>query len=201
MGKPKKTRIVKYVYSDVVSLVNRYAGDKKRVLEIGCGTGNNLIFFAENGFKTYGIDLDRDAISYAKKLLEGKNLKAELKIGDAKNLPYKNNSFDLILDRACLQHNKIEDIKIIIKQIERILKVGGILLIINIRSKKDSVSKDFKKADTFKYYNYVHFTDEKELKGLLKNFKIIYFEHRICDITVPKKERYASYILAAEKLK
>lgn len=37
-----------------------------KALEIGCGTGHNSIWLAENGFNTFGIDLCEDAISKAK---------------------------------------------------------------------------------------------------------------------------------------
>ena len=145
MSKLKKIQKLKYVYSDVVSLVNNYAKDKKKVLEIGCVTGNNLVFFAENKCDVCGIDLNKRAINYAKRLLKSKKLKASLKIADAARLPYKDKSFDLILDRACLQHNKIYKIKKIIKEVKRVLKPKGVFMLVNVRSKKDGALKNFKK--------------------------------------------------------
>ena len=71
-------------------------------MEIGCGSGNNLYYFAENGFDTYGIDSDEIAIKYAKDLLKSKELKTNIRVGNVVRLPYKDNKFDLILDRACL---------------------------------------------------------------------------------------------------
>ena len=123
MAKLKKFHKLRYVYSDVVSLVNTYC-KKGKVLEIGCGTGNNLVFFAENGWDTYGIDINKKAIGYAHKLLKSKNLKAKITIGNVEELPYKNREFDLVLDRACLQHNRINSIKKIIKEVERVLVRG-----------------------------------------------------------------------------
>ncbi len=200
MSKPKKPHISKYVYTDVVSLVNRYAKDKKTVLEIGCGTGNNLYYFAENGFDTYGIDSDEVAITYAKDFLKSKKLKADMRVGDVMALPYQSGMFDVVLDRACLQHNTITKIKKIMTEVVRVLVRGGVFILINIRSKKDSGAKNFKKDTTFKEYNYVHFTDKKELTSLLKNFKLNYFEHRINTISIPEKYIQATYILVAQKL-
>ena len=38
-----------------------------RVLELGCGTGENLFFLASKGWKVEGVDFSREAISKAKK--------------------------------------------------------------------------------------------------------------------------------------
>ena len=117
MSKAKEIKPVKYVFSDVVSLVKTYANDKKIVLEIGSGTGNNLVFFAENDFDTHGVEIDQRAIDFAHDLLQNKNLKADIRLGDATKLPYNDGMFDLVLDRACLQHNKLDKIVQIIKEV------------------------------------------------------------------------------------
>lgn len=42
-----------------------------RILETGCGTGTNLLWFAENGFKNlYGLDIDQDLLNIGKRLSE-----------------------------------------------------------------------------------------------------------------------------------
>ncbi|MDE2589481.1 MAG: class I SAM-dependent methyltransferase, partial [Patescibacteria group bacterium] len=38
----------------------------KRVLDAGCGNGRHVIFFSEQGFDVYGIDISNDAIKIAK---------------------------------------------------------------------------------------------------------------------------------------
>lgn len=199
MSKPKKMQIARYPYSEVVSLVKNFANDKKNVLEVGCGTGNNLVFFAENGHMATGIDLDINALAYAKKFLKEKKLKAKLLKADAKKLPFRNASFDLVLDRACLQHNKIVDVKKIIKEIYRVLSPGGIFIMIHFRSKKDYSAKHFKLDKTFAFYKDVTFIDSKELKRLLSQFEILYLEHLKNEILIPKKINRCHYILVARK--
>ncbi|PIR92256.1 hypothetical protein COU01_02785 [Candidatus Falkowbacteria bacterium CG10_big_fil_rev_8_21_14_0_10_44_15] len=200
MAKAVKFHKVRYVYSDVVSLVRNYTNKQGKVLEIGCGTGNNLVFFAENGWDTYGIDSNKKATEYARKLLKSKNQKAKVVTGNVEELPYRDKEFDLVLDRACLQHNQINSIKNIIKEVRRVLNRGGVFIIVNFRSKKDFSAKNFKKDKTFKIYDYVHYTTEKELRSLLKEFKIIYMEHLKTEVLIPKRYNKGTYILVAKKL-
>ena len=48
---------------------------KTKILEIGCGAGNNLIFLAEEGFDVSGIDFAVSAIKIAKKKIDQKKIK------------------------------------------------------------------------------------------------------------------------------
>ncbi len=201
MSAPKQFQAARYPYSDVVSLVKNLAKKKGRVLEIGSGTGNNLVFFAENGYETHGIDIDIEALSYSKIFLREKKVKATVAVADMAELPYKSNFFDIVLDRGSIQHNQLPKIKKIIAEAARVLKKGGLFMIVNMRSQEDSAAKNFLKAPTFKHYDYVHFTAKKELQQLLKNqFKIIHLEHVIRDSSVPKHYRYASYVVVAQKI-
>jgi SAM-dependent methyltransferase len=102
----------------------------KRVLDLGCGSGRHLVFLAKNGFDVYGIDIAKSGIKLAKNWLKEEKLKAHLKIGDIyKKLPYKDNFFDAIVSTQTLHHNRIEKIRKAIKEIERILKPGGLIFI------------------------------------------------------------------------
>ncbi len=201
MGAPKHFQIARYPYSDVVSLVKNLCPKKGKALEVACGTGNNLVFFAENGYDTYGMDLDTDAIEYAKNFLREKKLKATLDVADMAELPYKSNFFDIVLDRGSIQANRIDVIKKIVAEAARVLKKGGMFVIVNMRTQKDSVAKNYLKEKSFRYYDYIHFTTEKELRGLLKNkFKIEYLELVTRDVSAPKKSTYSSYIVVAKKI-
>jgi len=55
------------------------------VLDIGCGTGGHLIPFAKKGLKVTGFDLSEAMINQAKKKIRKANIKANVKIGDARN--------------------------------------------------------------------------------------------------------------------
>jgi ubiquinone/menaquinone biosynthesis C-methylase UbiE len=98
------------------------------VLEIGCGAGNNIWFLAAEGFKTYGIDMSRTAIDYARQRLHGLGLEAELEVGDIADLPWDDGSFDFVIDRGALTQNSHEHIKKIVEEARRVLKPMGVML-------------------------------------------------------------------------
>ena len=64
------------------------------LLDIGCGAGHNLAFFKELGLKTTGIDISKAMLDIATKKL-GTDIK--LCQGQAGELPFNNNSFDIVV--------------------------------------------------------------------------------------------------------
>jgi len=102
----------------------------KRVLDLGCGSGRHLIYLAQRKFDVYGIDFSKEGIKIAKNWLRKEKLKAKLKVRDIyRKLPYKDNFFDAIISTQTLHHNKIEKIRKAIKEIERVLRPGGLIFI------------------------------------------------------------------------
>tara|TARA_B100001989_G_C24330657_1_gene359812 strand:+ start:87 stop:455 length:369 start_codon:yes stop_codon:yes gene_type:complete len=93
----KKNQLNKFPYLEIVSFFRNKKFKKKskiKVLEIGCGAGNNLLFLAQEGFNVSGTDVSPSAINFAKKAFVKNNLKCFLKISDSKNLNWPNNYFD-----------------------------------------------------------------------------------------------------------
>lgn len=95
----------------------------ERMLDIGCGTGFNLVFF-QDYFDGYGGDLSSDALLYAKK----RNLK-KLVQTDAHHLPFKDGSFAFVSLLDVLYHKKIESDVSVLRDVHRVLKKDGLLLI------------------------------------------------------------------------
>jgi len=102
----------------------------KRVLDLGCGSGRNILFLEKNGFEVYGIDLAKQGISSVKRKLKKKKHKPNLKVGNIfKKLPYKDDYFDAIICIQVIQHGRANQIKHAINEIKRILKPNGLLFI------------------------------------------------------------------------
>jgi len=102
----------------------------KKILDLGCGSGRHLIYLAKNNFDVYGIDIAKSGIKIAKNWLKDKNLKAQLKIGDIyQKLPYPDNFFDAIISIQTLHHARVEKIRKLMKEIERILKPKGLIFV------------------------------------------------------------------------
>jgi len=102
----------------------------KRVLDLGCGSGRHAVYLAKNGFDVYGFDIASVGIKLTKEWLKQEKLEAKLKIGSVfGKLPYKDNFFDALISTQVINHAKIEDIRKLIKEIERILKPKGLIFI------------------------------------------------------------------------
>ncbi len=71
-------------------------------IDLGCGTGDNAIFLANNGFDVIGVDLSQNAISQAKERALSSGSPAKFMVGNVTNLTGISGVFDLVLDFGCL---------------------------------------------------------------------------------------------------
>lgn len=133
----KNIHINKYPYGELVSIffnslkfLNTNSANRQntKVLELGCGAGNNLWFIAEQGFDTYGIDGSKSACIIAKKVCDSKNLKVHIEQSYFDKLPFENESIDIIVDRESTYCGKFKDIKKWWREVDRVLKKGGIVI-------------------------------------------------------------------------
>lgn len=98
--------------------------NNKKILEIGCGTGGHSLFFASKGANVYSTDLTPERVDSSSQLINYLDtFKAEFKVCDAENLPYENNSFDIVYSNGVIHHTY--DIKKAINEIHRVLKPKG----------------------------------------------------------------------------
>ena len=184
---------------------------KIRVLDLGCGAGNNAKFFAENGLSVFGIDGSRTAIDICKKRFKQWKLKAEFLQGDFLELPFENNFFDLVADRESLYANKPGDIKKIIGQVFKKLKPGGYFISFMYNSfhpeKKFGVKTEKNTYDNFSEGSFkgagkVHLADLKEISAWFPEFRIENIaRHSLLEVyDKPKKSTgFDEYIIIAKK--
>ncbi|MDC0225507.1 class I SAM-dependent methyltransferase [Gammaproteobacteria bacterium] len=95
----------------------------KKVLEIGVGLGADHQKFAESGAILTGIDLTDRAIEHAKRRFALFNLTSSLNTGDAEDLSFGDNTFDLVYSWGVIHHSPRTPEAI--KEILRVLKPGG----------------------------------------------------------------------------
>src|SRR5213083_253852 len=94
-----------------------------RAVEIGCGLGTDGVRFAKAGADYTGVDLTDAAIELARKRFELLGLRGELRVSDAENLDFDDESFDLVYSHGVLHHTP--DIDAAVREIHRVLKPGG----------------------------------------------------------------------------
>lgn len=80
-----------------VKQILKYVDDEGTILEIGFGTGVLYQELAKLGHKIIGIDESKNMINIAKSKLKSNNLLQQITRANAKNLPFSNNTFNLVL--------------------------------------------------------------------------------------------------------
>jgi len=100
---------------------DKWAG--KKILEVGCGVGSDLVRFAKAGAHVVGIDLSPRSVFLAKSRLHAYNCQGNVLVADAENLPFKDNEFELIYSWGVLHHTPNPTKAI--REIYRVAKRGG----------------------------------------------------------------------------
>lgn len=99
----------------------------KRVLEIGLGQGADAEQIIRRGGVWSGLDLTQEAVNRTEMRLRIRKLSFEtIKQGSALEIPFEDNSFDMVFSHGVLHH--IPEIELAQKEIARILKPDGELI-------------------------------------------------------------------------
>jgi SAM-dependent methyltransferase len=97
-----------------------------RAIDIGCGTGTNVITLAKTGWQVTGFDFAARAIQIAKHKTKKANLQASLFTDDATRMKNVAGKFDLALDIGCF--HSLDNKAGYLIQLDRILAPGGFWL-------------------------------------------------------------------------
>ncbi|WP_117881104.1 class I SAM-dependent methyltransferase [Aureibaculum luteum] len=114
-----------YILDQIVK--NNYQAGSK-ILDAGCGTGRNLIWFYNNDFEIHGVDTHIESIAYCmEKYVRQRN---NFRYGLIEELPYESHSFDHIICSAVLHFaQNLSQFWKMFDELLRVLKPQGSLLI------------------------------------------------------------------------
>ena len=128
-------------------LARRYGRHGSRLLEIGSGMGH-LVGQLEDAFKTYGMDLNHWAVNKSKEVVE----KTQLQTASAQDLPFNDNSFNVIIIKHIVEH--LPDPQKAIREIGRVMEKGGTLILAT--PNLDSLLKPWKGKSWIGYQDPTH---------------------------------------------
>lgn len=148
----------------------------KKVLEVGFGTGNNLIFCGTLGMELFGVEVHEEICRQVGKKMEGLGYRADLRVGNNHKIPFPKDFFDYIVSWDVIHYEGYEGgIIKAIAQYSRVLKPGGRLFLSTVAPKhtilrnsktlgnhKYEIGRDddFRKGEIFFYFdspNYINF--------------------------------------------
>jgi cyclopropane fatty-acyl-phospholipid synthase-like methyltransferase len=99
-----------------------------KAIDLGCGTGTNVITLAQAGWQVTGVDFAARAIKIAKRKLKKENIHANLHVGDVTKLDNISDQFDLALDIGCFHGLTQAGMWDYLIQLDRILVPNGFWL-------------------------------------------------------------------------
>jgi SAM-dependent methyltransferase len=162
---------------------NAYRG--RKVLDVGCGAGTDLVRFAQGGALVSGVDLSSSAIALARQNVAQQGLAADLHEADGERLPFEDESFDLVFAHGVVQYTARD--RTLVDECRRVLKPGGTAVFqvynriswLNGLSKVMKVPLEHEDAPVLKRYS------ATEFRGLLTGFRDV----RIVEERFPVKSR------------
>lgn len=187
----------------------KWLGDikDKKVLELGCGLGEASVYFAKKGAKVTATDLSAGMLEVAEKVAERHHTCINTVKCSADELPFEDNSYDMIYAANILHH---VDLEAVLKESCRVLKKGGVFVswdplahnpVINIYRRmaaavrtEDEHPLRISDLEIFRQ----HFRKIRyDGKWLLTNF--IFIKFFFIDRINPSKQRYWKLILKEHK--
>lgn len=100
------------------------------ILDAGCGSGRNLVYFLRSGFNVFGVDQSSDAIEVTRSLARALAPSLPLEnfcVEDVERMPFADASFDVVLSSAVLHFSTSEEQWLaMVDEMWRVLKPGGI---------------------------------------------------------------------------
>jgi cyclopropane fatty-acyl-phospholipid synthase-like methyltransferase len=100
-----------------------------RAIDLGCGTGTNVITLAKAGWNVIGVDFAPRAIKLAKQKIKQTGVVAELFVGDVTNLSGITGPFDFALDLGCFHGLSRNSRAKYLDQLDRMLAPYGFWLL------------------------------------------------------------------------
>ncbi len=180
-------------------IIERFLQNKQKILSIGCGCGREVFDLSKRGFDVTGIDISEKMIKKANEISKKNKIKAKFYTGDISKINLEKEKYDAVILFNCVinqipSHKKRKNT---IKNVHHSIKKGGLIIIVSnnfyypgknlsyyFEHLKDFLSKVIKerrKKIQDKIYEaegntvYINLPTPRNLKNLLKNFKITHF--------------------------
>lgn len=145
----------------------------QKVLDVGCGMAHLLYELTQvvPGLVVNGIDISQYALTHAKE-----EIRDRLQYGQAQNIPFIDNEFDLVISLTTLHNLKVYDLKRAVEEIGRVSKGNSYIMVESFRNDREEVNMLYWQLTCASYYS----VDEWEWLyrewGYTGDYSFIFFE-------------------------
>jgi len=143
----------------------------KLVVDLGCGSGEELVPLRQRGARVIGIDISPHLIAIADERLRKYRLDAELRIGSAYETHLLDESVDVVFCMSLLHHLQLDRVK---KEIRRILKPQGLFIVkepIRFSWTMKQLRRLFPPREDVSEFEYP--LNSKQVDALLEGFQVL----------------------------
>jgi SAM-dependent methyltransferase len=180
------------------SLVADHVVNPCRAIELGCGTGNNVLYLSRMGFDAAGMDISETAIDMARRSAEKAGARCTFYVADALgDLAGIPGGFDFAYDWELLHHVFPEDRKKYLQNVWNLLKPGGRYLSVCFSEKSDQFGGVGKYRST-PLGTVLYFSGEAEVRSLFEDYFRV-DELRTVEIKGKHAAHKAIYALSRKK--
>lgn len=108
---------------------NRSIYQDAKILDMGFGDCRNMRLLDNIGLEIHGVEITEDIVKIGRERCDELNIKAILKVGDNRNIPFDKDYFDIILSSSSMYYvDKGITFDDILLEYNRVLKKGGYLI-------------------------------------------------------------------------
>ena len=146
---------------------------RQRILDVGCGMAHLLYEFTQvvPGIEVKGIDISDYALKHAKE-----EIRDSLQYGKAQEIPFADNSFDLVISLTTLHNLKVFDLKKAVQEIERVSKRNSYIMVESFRNDKEEVNMLYWQLTCASYYSVEEWEWLYREWGYTGDYSFIFFE-------------------------
>lgn len=125
--------------------------ERARVLDVGCGFGNNLLPFLDRGHECFGVEVTEAIAELSQRLLLQRGHQATIRQGGNRQIPFPDAHFDLLLSLNVLHYEKDEaSIMAALREYARVLKPGAAVVLMTVGPRHEI----YEKAETLGGHQY-----------------------------------------------
>ena len=144
-----------------------------KVLDVGCGMAHLLYEFTQAvpGIEVTGLDISDYALEHAKEEIRDRLVK-----GEAQELPFEDDSFDLVISLTTLHNLRIYDLKKAVQEIKRVSKGNSYIMVESYRNDREEMNMLYWQLTCASYYAVDEWEWLYKEWGYTGDYSFIFFE-------------------------